>query len=310
MGLVNFFDNRRYWGNKRNKFLSKLYYYPICNKLIEILANIILPIYFYLTKNNSKYSIVKNYKKEKGRIIVSLTSFKTRIPKLWLVAESILRNKVKPDKFILYLQLDSMNEVPQKLKKLQNRGVEIVLCTTELRSHNKYYHAMKEFPEDCIITIDDDIFYRDDLIESFIRLHKIYPNAIITNRAKSITKSSPLYKEWPDTTTTGPDIKILPIGVGGVLYPPNSLHKDVFKKELIKELCYTADDIWLCCMGILQGTTKIFSNFYQGYLNVSIPNNTTLLDVNRERNQVCVDNLNNYYGKKLGIRPFIDLPND
>lgn len=309
MNLVNFLDNRRYWGNRRNIILSKLYYYSICNKLIEVAANIILPIYFRLTKNNSKYSLAKNKHKEKDRIIVSLTSFKTRIPKLWLVIESILRNTMKPDKLIVYLQLDSMDEVPKSLKELQARGVEIRLCSTELRSHNKYYHAMKEFPNDCIITIDDDIFYRNDIIESFAKLHNRYPNAIIANRAKSITKLSPLYKEWPDTQNSKPDIAILPIGVGGVLYPPNSLHHDIFNKDLIKELCYTADDIWLCCMGILQGTLKIFSSFRMGYLNVRIPNNTTLLQVNRERNQICVDNLNNYYGKKLGIRPFIDLPN-
>ena len=60
-------------------------------------------------------------------------------------------------------------------------------------------------------------------------------------------------------------------------------------------------------MSILQGTPKFFSNYKQGFLNVIIPHNTTLLDVNRERNQICVDNLNAYYEKKLGVRPFIDI---
>ena len=306
MSLINFFDNRRFWGGKRNKFLQKIYFYRVCNRLIEVLSNLILPTYLRLTRNNPKYAI-RQTDKTKDRYIVSLTSFKTRIPNLWMVAESILRNKVKPDKFILYLQLDSMDEIPKNLQEMRKRGVEIVLCSTELRSHNKYYHAIKEFPEDCIITIDDDIFYRNDLIESFVNLHLQYPNTIIANRAKSIIPQSHLYKEWPDVEIQKQDIYMLPIGVGGVLYPPHSLHKDVFDKETIKELCLTADDIWLACMSILQGTPKLFSNYKQGFLNIRIPHNTTLLDVNRERNQICVDNLNAYYKEKLGVRPFIDI---
>ena len=309
MSLINFFDNRRYWGGKRYKILQKIYFYSICNRLIEILSNLILPIYLRLTREKPEY-VISPTSKIKDRYIVSLTSFKTRIPKLWMVAESILRNKVKPDKFILYLQLDSMKDVPNELILLQKRGVEIVLCTSELRSHNKYYHAIKNYPEDCIITIDDDIFYRDDLIESFIKLHKQHPKAIIANRAKAIIKQSHLYKNWPDVEKQKEDIYMLPIGVGGVLYPPHSLHNEVFKKDVIKEACLTADDIWLSCMSILQGTPKFFSDYRQGFLNVRIPHNTTLLDVNRERNQICVDNLNAYYKEKLGVRPFIDLPND
>lgn len=307
MSLINFFDNRRFWGGKRNKFLQKIYFYGICNKLIEIIANITLPLYLRLTRNNPQYRIPTSDKKS-GRYIVSLTSFKPRIPKLWMVVESILRNKVKPDKFILYLQLDSMDEVPKELIEQQNRGVEIVLCSTELRSHNKYYHAIKNFTEDCIITIDDDIFYRNDFMQSFVSLHKQHPKAIIANRAKIIISGSTLYKEWPDAEKQEENICMLPIGVGGVLYPPHSLYKDVLEKEAIKELCLTADDVWLACMSLLQNTPKIFSNYKQGFVSVKIRNNTSLFDINLERNQVCVDNLNTYYGEKLGIRPFIDLP--
>lgn len=310
MSLINFLDNRRYWGGEKKRFLSRVHYYQLVNRAIEIIANLLLPIYFYFTRNKSKYIISPSKQNGKERIIVSLTSFKTRIPKLWLVAESILRNKVKPDRFILYLQLSSMDDVPKSLKQLQKRGVEIRLCSTELKSHNKYYHAMKEFPKDCIITIDDDIFYRNDLIASFVELHKLHPHTIITHRAKKITSTSDKYKEWPDAEEQKENIRFLPIGVGGVLYPPDSLYKDVFDKNLIKEMCLTADDIWLTCMACLQGTQKYFSNYKQGFLNVFIPHNKTLLSVNRERNQVCVDNLNRYYGEKLGIRPFIDLPND
>lgn len=306
MSLINFFDNRRYWGEKRNKFLSKIHFYPVVNRIVTVLANIILPIYFKLTKKNKNYVIKPTLKKE-GQYIVSLTSFSARIPKLWLVVESILRNKVKPDRFILYLQAETLQDIPQSLILMQKRGVEIVLCDSSLRSHNKYIHAMKEYPNNNIITIDDDIFYRDDFIETIIKNSKRHPNAIICNWAKKINRKSEFYKQWAEPTGPEIDTRLLPIGCAGVLYPPNALHKEVFNTEAIKSLCLTADDIWLAAMSLLNKTKKYYTGYKQGHLEIIIRNNVTLLDVNRERNQVCVDNLNKYYQEKLGIRPFIDL---
>ena len=40
--------------------------------------------------------------------------------------------------------------------------------------------AFQDFPNDIVITIDDDLFYKSDLIESHLRWHAKYPNAIIT----------------------------------------------------------------------------------------------------------------------------------
>ena len=75
MSLINFFDNRRFWGGKRNKFLSKIYFYPLCNRITDIAANFILPIYFHLTRNNPAYSIKENKREGTEKVIVSLTSF-------------------------------------------------------------------------------------------------------------------------------------------------------------------------------------------------------------------------------------------
>ena len=306
MSLINFFDNRRYWGGKRNKFLSKIYFYPAVNRIVTALANIILPIYFKLTRGNKNYIIKPTMKKE-GLYIVSLTSFHIRIPKLWLVVESILRNKVKPDKLILYLQAESLKDIPTSLIEMEKRGVDIILCDSSLRSHNKYIHTMKEYPNSYIITIDDDIFYRDDFVGTIIENSKKHPNTIICNWAKIINNSSTKYREWAEPTHPEVNKALLPIGCAGVLYPPNTLHKEVFNTKAIKDLCLTADDIWLAAMHLLKGTKKYYTGYKQGHLAVFIKNNLTLLDVNRERNQVCVDNLNNYYKEKLGIRPFIDL---
>lgn len=311
MSLINFFDNRRFWGGKRNKFLSKIYFYPVCNRITDILANIILPIYFNCTKKNPRYSLKANNGR-KDKIIVSLTSFPPRLPKLHLVIECILRQSIKPDEIILYLteeQVGSIDNLPRKLLDLRERGLQIKLCLDKIRSHTKYFYAMKENPNDIVITVDDDLFYRTDLIESHLAAHKKHPNAIIANWVKEILPTTDKYNEWPDGTEPKLSNRFLLLGVSSVLYPPKSLHEEVFNKDIIIEQCLTADDVWLSCMALLKGTPIYFTGYKYNHLPVRIKNNETLLSVNRERNQICVDNLNKYYDKKLGVRPFIDLPN-
>lgn len=310
MSIINFFDNIRFWGSKRNKFLQKIYFYPLCNRITDIAANIILPIYFHMTRKNPAYSI-KNEKEEKEqKIIVSLTSFPPRLPKLHLVIESLLRNTKKPDAIILYLtagQVECIEKLPKKLQLLQKRGLQIKLCPDKIRSHTKYFYAIKENPNDIVITVDDDLFYRTDLIERHLKAHKQHPTAIIANWVKEILPTTTKYAEWPDGTTPKLSNRFLLLGVSSVLYPPHSLHEELFNKEAIIEQCLTADDVWLSCMALLKGTPIYFTNYEYHHLPVRIKNNETLLSVNRERNQICVDNLNAYYKEKLGVRPFIDI---
>ena len=313
MNLINFFDNRRFWGGKRNKFLSKIYFYPLCNRITDIAANIILPVYFHLTKKNPAYRIEEGKKENGEKIIVSMTSFPPRLPKLHMVIECLLRQTIKPDAIILYLtdsQVESIDKLPKKLQELQKRGLQIKLCPDKIRSHTKYFYAMKENPNDIVITVDDDLFYRTDLVESHLRAHGKYPKAIIANWVKEILPGTTKYAEWPDGTTPKLSNRFLLLGVSSVLYPPHSLHEELFNKEAIIEQCLTADDVWLSCMALLKDTPIYFTKYKYHHLPVLIKNNETLLSVNRERNQICVDNLNAYYDKKFGIRPFIELPKD
>lgn len=312
MNIIDFFDKCRFWGGKRNAFLQKIYFYGIANKVITLLANIVLPIYFNCTKNNPKYSLEKNNKNE-PRVIVSLTSFPPRLPKLWLVIECLLRQTVKPDAIILYLtasQVESIDALPRKLREQQKRGLQIVLCPDAIRSHTKYYYAISQNPNDIVITVDDDLFYRTTLVEKHLEAHRKYPKAIIANWVKEILPTTPLYKEWPDGKEAKLSNHFLLLGVSSVLYPPHALYKDAFLVKEITELCLTADDVWLSCMALLQKTPIYFTNNEYNHLPITIRNNETLISINYERNQVCVDNLNRYYKEKIGIQPFIDLPDE
>ncbi|MBY0406317.1 MAG: hypothetical protein K2Q01_01385, partial [Rickettsiales bacterium] len=49
----------------------------------------------------------------------------------------------------------------------------------------------------------------------------------------------------------------LPTGVSGVLYPPGSLHAEVFREDLFLRLFPSADDIWFKVMALKQGVSAV-----------------------------------------------------
>lgn len=311
--MIDFFDSMRFWGAKRNPFLDRICFYRFMNRGSQVLANLLLPGWFLLTRN--RYHL-KDSPKTGERVIVSLTSFPARISRVWLVVEAILRQTRPPDKIVLYLtksQIPDLSKLPARLLKQQERGLEIRLCEEEIRSHTKYYGAFRDFPDDVVITVDDDILYRSDLIETLLRFHEKFPRAIIANWAKKIRlneNGESLYGCWPEAGADDIGVERFNysiFGVGGMLYPPHCMYEDYLNCRMMRELCLTADDVWLSCMAILAKTPFVYTGYRQNHLPVSIRDNTTLLSENRVKNQMCVDNLNEYYRTRLGIRPFTDI---
>jgi hypothetical protein len=79
---------------------------------------------------------------------------------------------------------------------------------------------------------------------------KSYPKDIIAGRVHRITKddlgSIRNYEEW-DFDFEGEESQagnLFPTGVGGVLYPPNSLHSDVLNVRKYKKTTLFQDDVW------------------------------------------------------------------
>ena len=309
MSLIDFFDRMRYWKEPRRFWLSKIYFYRGMNFLSQVLANLVLPLYFTATR---KHYVLKHDDEKKQRIIVSMTSFPVRLGKVHMAIESIFRQSVLPDKIILYLtksQVGDIEGLPQALLSMRQRGLEIKLCQEPIRSHTKYYMAFRDYPDDIVITVDDDVIYRSDLIETLLKFHNVYPNSIIVNWAKKIVSDSTgksYYNQWPETVEE--DIgkeapKYLLFGVGGVLYPPRCMYEDCLNCDMIQKLSLTADDVWLSAMAILKGTTFVYTGYIQHHLPIVIKNNETLISANYVRNQICVESINTYYWKKKTVAP-------
>jgi hypothetical protein len=191
-------------------------------------------------------------------VIVSLTSIPSRLGFVHHAINSLLLQTLTPEKIVLWLHSSLKTKIPSKLVNLQNDIFEIRF--THLDSpHVKLVPALTAFPDNIIVTADDDQMYPNNWLELLYNEHLDHQDKIITNRCNMIAyddDSNTLpYKDWYRNIPNGTDsLAIMPAGYGGVLYPPNSLHDDTTNSELYLALAPKADDLWFKAMSYLKGT--------------------------------------------------------
>lgn len=235
------------------------------------------------------------------KIIVSLTSYPARFPYIHLALKSIMLQTVKPDKIIVWLDENvTRGQLTKEMMDLEQYGIEYRNMPGDLKPHKKYIHAMQEYPEDIIVTVDDDLIYASDLIESLLETHEKYPNAVCARRVHKITrdkngKISP-YNNWQGEYMGSliPSNELIATGVGGVLYPPHCLYREAFDAELIEKLSLKADDIWLKFMELLAGTKVVWAA-----CKIPIPEAIEKKQSSNLRSENVNQNMNDVYFNKI-----------
>lgn len=277
------------------------------NRVLGRLANYTYPIYCSFNRNKS----FGYYASEMcgHEVIVSLTSFPARIDKVYLCINSLLRQSIKADKVILWLadtQFPNGVGIPKNLINLVGENFEIRYCK-DLKSYKKIFYVAQEFKKDVIITVDDDTLYPENWLFDLMKTYIEHPNCVCCYRAHKMVldgeKIAP-YSEWiglsPDEV--GPDLLLVPIGVGGVLYPPKYFDNVDFDFEKIKELCPTADDLWLKALGIVNGykAIKVYPNSKEWFTIISSQKQALMkINVGNNLNDISINNLQNFYNIKL-----------
>ena len=248
------------------KMMAKIHIHSLNMLVWHVLRkylNWYLPKYY---KKNKKINQEKADKYTDKEVIVSLTTYPARMKGLPLVLETLFHQSVKPTKILLWLaenQYEDQSKVIESLRKYVDNGLEIRFCD-DLRAHKKYYYTMKRYPEALVITVDDDILYPENMLELLLMKHCEFPNCIVTCRAHEMTFLNRMpapYSTWNFLAPNcmGPDLKLCATGGAGCLYPPGSLSKNVFDKEVFTEICFYADDLWMKCMSYMNETRIVLT---------------------------------------------------
>ncbi len=258
---------------------------------------------------------VKNSKdilltQKKDDVLISLTSFPARIKIVHKTIETLLNQTLKADKVILWLAESQFpnkeKDLPNKLLSLTKKGLSINWYHKDIRSYKKLIPTLIEYPNATIITSDDDILYDSKWLETLYLPYIInQTQTIYCHRAHQIlfdeNNEIKKYTDWNfNISSDTSSYNLLFTGVGGVLYPPHSLHKDTTNENLFTSLCPHADDLWFWAMALLNHTKIQPINVYKSKLKTILGSQTTALchdNVRNGRNDIQLNNLLSHYSE-------------
>lgn len=258
-----------------------------------------------------------NLKKREKLIIVSLTSFPDRIYDIHYCLYSLLTQDLKPDKVILWLAEEQFpnkeDDLTDEVINLKKNGLIIKWCN-DIKPYKKLIPVLKEYPEDFIVTADDDIFYPKCWLKNIWEQHLKTPDAIISSRARKINFTSEglidEYKNWNLINSYAePSYLNFPTGAGGTLYCPDSLCDKVHDEKLFLDLCPNGDDIWFWAMAVLNKSKIVVVQKPLNdliYINLArqrgILNEITLWSSNKDgKNDIQIQNVINQFPEILSI---------
>ena len=200
-------------------------------------------------------------------VVVSLTSYPARLPQLHLVIRSLLHQKLAPREIVLYLGNDTRDEdIPSSLRELEKYNFTIKTGCEDLKPHKKYFFAMQEYPDDAVITVDDDVIYDKDFVRDLYNCYKKFPGCVASRRVHRMIQDTlgniKSYNDWQweCTQILEPSHQLFSTGCGGALYPPKVLPPETFDAEAIKAHCLNTDDIWLKFMELKADVKVVFTN--------------------------------------------------
>lgn len=225
------------------------------------------------------------------KVIVSLTSYPARIKTVHLTINTLLQQTLKPDKLILWLAKDQFpnkeNDLPKDLLRLKEYGLTIEWCDEDIRSYKKLLPAIQKYPEDIIVTTDDDVYYQQNMLESLYSAYLKDSRNIYVKRSvklclnngfpEGISSRKYMYKHL-----TEPSYLNQMMGGSGCLYPPKSLHKDCCNIEIIKNTIPTHDDAYFWSMAVLNNTKiKVIGGFDENLYFVDGTQDVGLIHTNK-----------------------------
>lgn len=250
--MIRFFYESVVKAKAKNRFYWKMLY-----KVNKVILNLIYPV-FQRGKQEMGISL-------ESPVIVSLTTYPDRITQVWKTISTLLNQTMKPKKVILWLAREQFpgQQLPENVLRLTKRGLEICYCD-DLKSHKKYFETMKQYPENIIVTADDDILYPENHLEKLWKAHLEFPHEVICQWSHRITfdgqETFLPYNDWPDNGKEAPSFATLAVGCNGILYPQGALSKEAFCEDKLQEYALMADDLWLKCMEILAGVKTVNCN--------------------------------------------------
>ena len=255
---------------------------------------------FYEKKNLLRRSMTHAARRlaHRPRIIASLTSYPPRIGTVNVAIQSLLAQHCLPDLIVLWLYTEDFprreKDLPPQLLHQLAHDVQIRWVDRDLKPHKKYFWALQEFPDDVVITFDDDLIYRNDLVADLMASYESHQKAISATRTHLITfDSSGRRNPYPEWIYEAPHYNPGLVGIpsmqlfattgAGTLFPPRLMPEATFDVATIERTCLTADDLWMKGMQLMAGIPVVACSSNQLLNYVPDTQGVALCHVNTEQ---------------------------
>lgn len=188
--------------------------------------------------------------------VLSLTSIKPRLKTLHLAIHHVLSGGPELSAVEIWLDHSLRGEITPELRWLESNGCTLNFVE-DIGPHTKLIYCLQKHPEAAVITIDDDILLPEHSLDVLLEAAKFHPDTVICNRARKIQLDqhgrAMTYSAWRvmPHASLEPEMGIMPLGYGGILYPKYSLHPSFADGSQFKKLCPTGDDLWFMAMRLI-----------------------------------------------------------
>jgi hypothetical protein len=193
-----------------------------------------------------------------GRVLVSVTSYPARFGSLEVAIASVLTGRQRPEGIVVWLARDEVAPaaLPQGLARLRRFGVQFMFEEDNFLPGNKLIHAIREYPDHTIVTIDDDVVYRRDRLEQLLACRSRNPESVLAFKARAVRFDieGRLHADMTSHLPPGRYRAAFPEGVGMVLYPPKALAPEVLDGQKYRSLSLKTDDLWFGVHAFRHGT--------------------------------------------------------
>ena len=244
----------------------------------------------------SFFYIVNNEK-----LIISIASKYENLHQTKMVIDSILNQNCLHSSYKIILILSKkeikfLNNLPKSIFLLKKYNkIRLILIDSDINLQTRLIIAIKEYPKNPILIINDDTIFPEGWLEMFINDHKKYPNDVISGSIQyfigknlSIKKFSEGYKGrnfgiFNHITKMVFNFAFVNTNLGGTLYPPNSFrNKDFFDYQLFNKISKNSDEFWQSCFIMIENNLlRQSSKIYDYTQNIILKEKQI---INKERN--------------------------
>ena len=183
----------------------------------------------------------------------------------------------------------------------QDKRIEIYKeCESKWRSCNKLLPTIKRYPDDIIITLDDDLGYGSDIVKCLLEGYIKFPNCIISHEVNPLKITDDNYIQYLNDFA----IKIGQLDYSkymsnACLFPPHTFDgTDIFNYDKMMALTNgTHDELWFWVNSTLKGIKVHCLNYsYSLHLDSEIQHQESDYQLTNEN---CLPERIKEYNKKL-----------